>query len=58
MTFAYLANAKIGFGLPVPVATAVGVAAAVAALVAFLAVFRPSRIQATLAETEQLDRAA
>jgi len=58
VTFAYLANAKIGFGLPVPVATAVGVVAAVAALVAFLAVFRPSRVQATLAETEQLDRAA
>jgi carbon starvation protein CstA len=58
VSFAYLANAKIGFGLPVPVATAIGVAATVAALAAFFAVFRPSRREALKVEAAQLDRAA
>lgn len=58
VSVAYLANAKIGFSLPVPVATGAGVAASIAALVAFFALFRPSRVQAISAEVERLDRAA
>lgn len=54
----YLASAKIGFGLPMQVATVAGLAASLAALVAFFAMLRPSRVQAMSAEIEALDRAA
>ncbi|HSD19126.1 MAG TPA: hypothetical protein VLC54_03760 [Anaeromyxobacter sp.] len=53
-----LRSAKIGFGLPIPVATGAGVAASLAALVAFFALFRPSRVQAMSAEVDEMDRAA
>lgn len=58
VSVAYIANAKIGFGLPVRVATVIGVVAGVTALVAFFTVFRPSRVKTMTAEVEQLDRAA
>jgi carbon starvation protein CstA len=58
VSVAYLASAKIGFGLAVPTATVLGVAAALASLVAFFTVFRTSRVQALITETEELDRAA
>jgi carbon starvation protein CstA len=40
----FILNATIGFNLPLSVSTPIGVASAVAALAAFLYVFRPSRL--------------
>jgi len=40
VTFTYLANAKIGFGLPMEYANMIGIAAAVVAVVAFFYAFR------------------
>jgi hypothetical protein len=42
----------------VPIATALGLAAGAAALVAFLTFFRASRVASTQEEIEELDRAA
>jgi len=58
VSVAYIANAKIGFGLEVPLATGLGLAATVLALGAFFTAFRPSRVQALLVETTELDKAA
>lgn len=44
MCMTYLANAKIGFNLPMEISTWVGVASAVAATIAFFSAFRPSRL--------------
>jgi carbon starvation protein CstA len=55
---AYIANAKIGFNLPVPVATGAGLVAAAAALIAFLVVFSKARVEQMAPEVEKLDRAA
>ena len=46
----YLAYAKIGFGLSLPIATGIGVAVAVLSLIAFMVKFR--NIQAPVAEVE------
>lgn len=54
----YLANAKIGFGLSVPVATTLGVLSTVAAAVAFFVRFSPRRVEAMMPETARMDRAA
>ncbi len=40
VTFAFIANASIGFGLPMPWANMIGIGAATAALVAFFMAFR------------------
>jgi carbon starvation protein CstA len=59
VSVAYIANAKIGFSLPVPVATVAGVVAGAAALVAFLVVFSTARVaRLQPEELEELDRAA
>jgi len=45
VTITYIAYEKIGFQLPIEIATWVGIAAAAGALVWFFLTFRPSRIQ-------------
>jgi carbon starvation protein CstA len=55
---AYIANAKIGFNLPVPVATTAGVIAAVAAVISFLVYFRKARVEQMAAEVAEIDRLA
>jgi len=44
MCMTYIANAKIGFNLPMDISTWVGLACAAAAAVWFFSVFRPSRL--------------
>lgn len=44
VTTTYLANAAIGFGLPIALSTAIGIALAIIALVGFMLKFRPSQL--------------
>jgi carbon starvation protein CstA len=58
VSVAYIANAKIGFNLPIPVSTGAGVLASAAALVAFFTLLRRSRVEAMREAVAELDRAA
>jgi carbon starvation protein CstA len=60
VSVAYIANAKIGFNLPVPIATAAGLVAGAGTLVAFLVHFREARVAQMVPadDAEELDRAA